>query len=112
MNTLQTVDALSALANEHRLGVFRLLMQRGPNGLAAGEIATKLDLPASSLSFHLAHLLRAGMITQVREGRSLIYAADFDRMRGLIDFLTEKCCGGAACAAAEERTAVKKRRAS
>ena len=86
-----------------------LLVQRGPEGLAAGEIAAKLDLPASSLSFHLAHLNRAGMISQRRESRSLIYAADFSRMRALLDFLTEKCCTGASCVAAEDAPKLKRR---
>ena len=89
---------LSALANHHRLKVFRLLVQAGPEGRAAGAIAESLELPASSLSFHLAHLTRAGLITQRRESRSLIYAADFVRMNALVGFLTENCCGGRECA--------------
>ncbi|HVZ99545.1 MAG TPA: metalloregulator ArsR/SmtB family transcription factor [Caulobacterales bacterium] len=92
------VGALSALANPHRLAAYRLLVQAGPEGRAAGAIAEKLGLPASSLSFHLAHLMRAGLISQRRESRSLIYAADFEAMNGLIGFLTEKCCGGRSCA--------------
>ena len=98
MKSAKTVAALSALANEHRLAVFRLLVQAGPEGRAAGAIADALALPASSLSFHLAHLTRAGLITQRRESRSLIYAADFGQMNALIGFLTENCCGGASCA--------------
>lgn len=98
MNSKQTAEALGALANEHRLAVFRLLVQAGPEGRSAGSIADKLDLPASSLSFHLAHLTRAGLIVQRRESRSLIYSADFDRMNALVGFLTENCCGGASCA--------------
>jgi ArsR family transcriptional regulator len=92
------LQALGALAHEHRLAVFRLLVQAGPEGRAAGEIAERLAMPASSLSFHLAHLTRAGLITQRRDGRSLIYAADFAAMNGLVGFLTENCCGGAGCA--------------
>lgn len=92
------VSALGALANEHRLAIYRLLVQAGPEGRAAGAIADKLDLPASSLSFHLAHLARAGLIEQRRESRSLIYSADFAVMNGLVAFLTENCCGGASCA--------------
>ncbi len=99
--TTETIIALGALAHEHRLAVFRLLVQAGPAGRAAGAIAEALNLPASSLSFHLAHLSRAGLLSVTRVGRSLIYAADFARMRALIDFLTDNCCGGAACAAAE-----------
>lgn len=94
------VSALSALANEHRLAVFRLLVQAGPDGRPAGAIAEALAMPASSLSFHLAHLTRAGLITQTRESRSLIYAADFGAMNALVGFLTENCCGGASCAPA------------
>ncbi|HVV33825.1 MAG TPA: metalloregulator ArsR/SmtB family transcription factor [Vitreimonas sp.] len=102
------VDALSALANAHRLAVFRMLVQAGPEGKAAGAIAETLDLPASSLSFHLAHLTRAGLIVQRRESRSLIYSADFDAMNALVGFLTENCCGGASCAP----TTQKRRKAS
>lgn len=109
MTSLDAIAALSALANEHRLAIFRLLVQAGPAGLAAGAIADKLDLPASSLSFHLAHLTRASLIEQRRESRSLIYSADFAAMNGLVGFLTENCCGGASCAPA---ALPKKRRAS
>lgn len=109
MNGLATISALSALANEHRLAVFRLLVQTGPKGMAAGAIADRLELPASSLSFHLAHLTRAGLIVQRRESRSLIYSADFEAMNALVGFLTENCCGGASCAPA---SSPKKRKAS
>ncbi len=105
------LEALGALAHEHRLAVFRLLVQAGPGGRAAGEIAERLALPASSLSFHLAHLNRAGLITQRRDGRSLIYSADFEAMNGLLGFLTENCCGGASCAPAAA-SSPKKRKAS
>lgn len=109
MHSDQVINALSALANEHRLAVFRLLVQAGPGGKAAGDIAAALDLPASSLSFHLAHLTRAGLIQQRRESRSLFYSADFTAMSGLVGFLTENCCGGASCAPA---AAPSKRKAS
>jgi DNA-binding transcriptional ArsR family regulator len=109
MKSADTIAALSALANEHRLAIFRLLVQTGPEGRPAGAIADALGLPASSLSFHLAHLTRAGLITQRRESRSLIYAADFARMNALVGFLTENCCGGASCAPAGQP---KKRKAS
>ncbi len=98
MNSPDAVLALSAIAQEHRLAVYRLLVQAGPEGMAAGAIADKLGLPASSLSFHLAHLNRAGLISQRRDGRSLFYAADFDRMNALVGFLTDNCCGGRSCA--------------
>jgi ArsR family transcriptional regulator, arsenate/arsenite/antimonite-responsive transcriptional repressor len=103
MKSTAAVDALSALANEHRLAVFRLLVQAGPEGRPAGEIAEKLGLPASSLSFHLAHLTRSKLIVQRRDGRLLIYSADFDAMNGLVGFLTENCCGGASCAPAAQK---------
>jgi DNA-binding transcriptional ArsR family regulator len=80
------------------------LVQAGSEGRAAGAIAEKLGLPASSLSFHLAHLTRAGLIEQRRESRSLIYSADFDSMNGLVGFLTENCCGGADCAPSSQRS--------
>ncbi|WP_376096246.1 ArsR/SmtB family transcription factor [Roseomonas sp. CCTCC AB2023176] len=95
MDSPQAVTALGALAHEHRLAVFRLLVERGPDGLAAGLIAERLGIPASSLTFHLQHLLRAGLATQRRLGRHLIYAADFGAMRDLVGFLTENCCGTA-----------------
>lgn len=103
MKNAHAVEALAALANEHRLSIYRLLVQAGPEGRAAGAIAERLGLPASSLSFHLAHLTRAGLIEQRRESRSLIYSADFDSMNGLVGFLTENCCGGANCAPASTR---------
>lgn len=110
MKSEAVIDALSALANEHRLAIFRALVQAGPEGRPAGVIAEALEMPASSLSFHLAHLTRAGLISQRRESRSLIYAADFDAMNGLVGFLTENCCGGASCAPAV--SSPKKRKAS
>jgi DNA-binding transcriptional ArsR family regulator len=99
MKNKTAIAALSALANEHRLAVFRLLVQAGPEGMPAGAIADSVGLPASSLSFHLAHLTRARLVEQRRESRSLIYSADFAAMNGLVGFLTENCCGGASCAA-------------
>ena len=90
------VRALSALAQEHRLALFRLLVQAGPQGLAAGAIAEALGVPASSLSFHLAQLTAVGLIAQRRDGRSLIYTADYGAMNALVGFLMENCCGGAA----------------
>ena len=111
MKNADAIAALSALANEHRLEVFRLLVQAGPDGRSAGAIAAALGLPASSLSFHLAHLTRAGLIEQQRESRSLIYSADFAAMNGLVGFLTENCCGGASCAPVAVSSS-KKRKAS
>jgi DNA-binding transcriptional ArsR family regulator len=94
MNAKQIVAALAALGHETRLEVFRLLVQRGPDGLAAGFIAQKLDLPPSSLTFHLQQLTHAGLITQRRLSRQLIYAADFAAMNTMMGYLTENCCGG------------------
>ncbi len=91
------VRALSALAQEHRLAVFRLLVQAGPDGLPAGALADALALPASSMSFHLAQLANAGLVTQKRQSRSIIYAADFATMNGLMAYLTENCCQGEDC---------------
>jgi DNA-binding transcriptional ArsR family regulator len=102
------INAFSALANDHRLAIFRLLVQAGPEGRAAGDIADKLKIPASSLSFHLAHLTRAGLTEQRRESRSLIYSANFAAMNALVEFITENCCGGASCAPAS--TPKKKRK--
>ncbi|HWK45757.1 MAG TPA: helix-turn-helix domain-containing protein [Stellaceae bacterium] len=93
METKQAVQALGALAHDHRLAVYRMLVTRGPDGLPAGVIAERLGVPPSSLTFHLQHLTRAGLATQRRVSRQLIYAADFARMNGLVGFLTENCCG-------------------
>jgi predicted transcriptional regulator len=100
VDTTQAVEALAALAHEHRLGVYRLLVEAGPAGLNAGTIAGRLALPSSSLTFHLQHLHRTGLITQTRRGRELIYAADFEAMRALVEYLTENCCRGAALSGA------------
>jgi len=99
MKTPVVIEALSALAHEHRLAVYRLLVQRGPEGLAAGAIGEHVGLVPSSLTFHLQNLQRAGLITQRRESRQLIYSADFSVMNGLVGYLTENCCGnsGAQC---------------
>jgi ArsR family transcriptional regulator len=94
MKPEEAVDALAALAHEHRLGVYRLLVEAGPEGLNAGTIAQKLKLPPSSLTFHLQHLHRAELVTQQRNSRQLIYATDFAVMNELVGYLTEKCCAG------------------
>jgi ArsR family transcriptional regulator, arsenate/arsenite/antimonite-responsive transcriptional repressor len=100
MEAPEAVAALGALAQEHRLALFRLLVQAGDEGLAAGAIAAALGLPNSSLSFHLAHLTRAGLIGQERRSRSLIYRADYRAMNALMAYLMENCCAGATCAPA------------
>lgn len=97
MKSFAAVEALGALAQEHRLALFRLLVQAGDHGMPAGAIAEKLDVPNSSLSFHLAHLTRAGLIQQRRQGRSLIYTADYATMNALVGYLLENCCAGATC---------------
>lgn len=97
MEANQALLALSALAQEHRLATFRLLVEAGRNGLPAGQIAAALQMPASSLSFHLALLSEAGLVVPRREGRSLIYTAQFPTMEALVRFLTENCCAGEAC---------------
>ncbi len=97
METANAVVALDALAQESRLDIFRLLVRAGPAGLPAGEIAERLALPASNLSFHLNQLVHAGLARRNRVGRSVIYAPDFEAMTALLGFLTEECCGGSGC---------------
>jgi DNA-binding transcriptional ArsR family regulator len=101
MDSNLVVRALGALAHESRLAIFRLLVVAGPDGMAAGEIAQKLGLSPSSLSFHLKDLSHAGLATPRQEGRFVIYTANFDAMAALVGFLTENCCAGAACIASE-----------
>lgn len=99
MRVDSAVEALGALAQEHRLTLFRLLVQAGDKGMAAGAIAERLGVPNSSLSFHLAQLKNAGLILQERQHRSLIYRANYTAMNALIGYLMENCCAGANCAA-------------
>jgi DNA-binding transcriptional ArsR family regulator len=96
METTEAVAALGAMAQETRLTALRLLVQAGPDGLPAGEIARRLEVPAPTLSFHLRALLHAGLVSSAREGRSLYYAADYGRLRALVAFLSENCCQRAA----------------
>jgi DNA-binding transcriptional ArsR family regulator len=101
MEQIDIVAALSALAQQNRLDVFRLLVQAGPNGLAAGAVAEKLSLAPNTLSFHFDRLRNAGLVSVKREGRSLIYAARYETMNSLLAYLTDNCCGGVAqCAPA------------
>ncbi|MBO4120512.1 helix-turn-helix transcriptional regulator [Cupriavidus gilardii] len=97
METENALGALAALAHAVRLAVFRLLIQAGPEGLPAGRIAELMDMPASSLSFHLKELHRAGLLASRQDGRSIVYMARFEAMNALIAYLTENCCGGATC---------------
>ncbi len=93
MEQLDIVKALTALGQETRLAVFRHLMPQGPQGQPAGEIGDALDVPPNALSFHLNRLESAGLIQARRQGRFMFYAAQYEKIRGLLDFLTEDCCG-------------------
>ena len=96
MKNSDAVAALAALAQDSRLDVYRLLVQAGPDGLAAGEVATRLKLAPNTLTFHFDRLRDAGLVTVRRDGRSMIYGARFEVMNALLGFLTENCCQGAA----------------
>jgi ArsR family transcriptional regulator, arsenate/arsenite/antimonite-responsive transcriptional repressor len=100
MKLFEAVNALSALASDPRLTVYRLLVKRGPEGYTPSELIERLDVPAPTLSFHLKGLMHAGLVVSRREGRNLRYSPNFERMRALVGFLTENCCGlaGEACA--------------
>ena len=97
METSDAVSALSALAQDSRLAIFRALVQAGPSGLAAGKISELTAIPPSSLSFHLKELSHAGMVDSQQAGRFVIYTANFTTMNALLGFLTENCCGGNPC---------------
>ena len=99
MKTAAVIDALGALAHEYRLAIYRLLVEQGPSGLPAGVIGERVGLVPSSLTFHLQALHRAGLITQTRASRQLIYSTDYSVMNGLVGYLTDKCCtaSGQAC---------------
>ncbi|MGY8665732.1 helix-turn-helix domain-containing protein [Bradyrhizobium sp. UFLA05-109] len=109
MKKADVVAALAALAQDNRLDVFRLLVQAGPEGMSAGSVAQALDLAPNTLTFHFDRLREAGLVTVRREGRSMIYAAQFETMNGLLCFLTENCCGGAPCAPVAECKPARKR---
>lgn len=111
MESKTVIAALEALAQEHRLAVFRALVQAGHGGLTPTYLSEKLDLPAPTLSFHLAQLKHAGLVAVTRDGRSLIYAANYDAMQGVIDFLTDNCCAGASCAATKPKEKTRERSA-
>jgi ArsR family transcriptional regulator, arsenate/arsenite/antimonite-responsive transcriptional repressor len=103
MKKQAAVNILAALAQDHRLDIFRLLVEAGPEGTPAGHIAASLKLPPNALTFHLDRLREAGLVTVRRDGRSMIYSARYETMNGLLAFLTENCCQGlaAACAPVE-----------
>ena len=104
MKTAEVIDALGALAHEYRLAIYRLLVEQGPEGLPAGVIGERVGLVPSSLTFHLQALHRAGLVTQTRASRQLIYSTDYSLMNELVGYLTDKCCASstqscdAACA--------------
>ena len=106
METNDAVPALAALAQETRLGIFRLLVEAGPTGLAAGEIGTELEIAPATLSFHLKELSRAGLAVARQDGRFIFYSANFETMGGLVAFLTENCCtrDGVSCAGAPTKS--------
>jgi ArsR family transcriptional regulator, arsenate/arsenite/antimonite-responsive transcriptional repressor len=94
MEQSDAIVALAALAQDNRLDAYRLLVQAGPHGMPAGEVAARLGLPPNTLSFHFDRLRQAGLVTVRRSGRSMIYAARFDTVNALLAYLTENCCGG------------------
>lgn len=115
MNATQAVDKLAALAQESRLRIFKLLVEAGPDGMNAGAIAEALQIPAATLSFHVAHLTRAGLVEARQESRFIFYSARFPAMDDLIAYLTDNCCqGGGQClpkTAASSTTAKRRARA-
>src|ERR1700739_2334835 len=109
MKKTDAVAALAALSQDNRLDVFRALVQAGPEGLPAGQVATSLEIAPNTLTFHFDRLRLAGLVTVRREGRSMIYAAQFETMNALLGFLTENFCGGVPCAPATNSKPARKR---
>ena len=103
METNNALETLAALAHSIRLSVFRILVQAGPEGLPAGRIAEMMNMPASSLSFHLKELYRADLVASRQDGRSIIYSARYETMNNLLGYLTENCCGGNPCSPISNR---------
>ena len=112
MKTNDAIRALAALAQGTRLEVYRLLVQRGPEGMPASAIAEKLDLPNATLSFHLKELNQAGLVSARQDGRFIHYAAVYPAMDALVGYLTENCCGGRACGVVSESVKTSKRRSA
>jgi DNA-binding transcriptional ArsR family regulator len=110
MNERDAVSALAALAQESRLAVYRLLVQRGPDGYPAGEISARLAIPGPTLSFHLKELAMAGLVTARKDGRFIYYSPNFERMRTLVGYLTDNCCSLAVACAPECATPAASRR--
>jgi len=111
METSVVIKSLAALAQDSRLAIFRLLVEAGPGGMAAGKIAEQLQVAPATLSFHLKELSNAGLLVSRQDGRFVIYAANFDAMNALVTFLTRNCCGGRPCGPAALPAAKKKRHA-
>ena len=109
MKVPQAVKALAALAQDTRLAIYRMLVQQGPEGMSAGAIAERLDLPPATLSFHLKELANAGMVESRQDGRFIFYSANYGQMNGLLEFLTENCCQGRACTPARAPQQQRKR---
>src|SRR3974390_3117827 len=109
MKKPEALAALAGLAQDNRLDVYRLLVEAGPDGMPAGAVADKLKLAPNTLTFHFDRLRAAGLVTVRRDGRSMIYAAQFEQMNALLGFLTENCCGGAPCVSAAECKPARKR---
>jgi ArsR family transcriptional regulator len=109
MKKTDAVGALAALAQASRLDVFRLLVQAGPEGMSAGAMSVALDVAPNTLTFHFDRLRTAGLVSVRREGRSMIYAAQYETMNSLLSYLTENCCGGAASARVTEDKPIRKR---
>ncbi len=101
------IKALSALSHASRLRVFRALVVAGPAGLTPSQLCEQLEIPAATMSFHLKELSNAGLVEPVRDGRNLIYSAQFEHMNGVMAYLTENCCAGQSCAAKPQRTGKK-----
>ena len=97
MKTYEVIKALAALAQETRIGIYRLLVEQGPEGLPASVLAEKLDLPNATFSFHVKELSQAGLVTARQSGRFIYYSANYLAMNALVAYLTENCCSGNAC---------------
>jgi ArsR family transcriptional regulator, arsenate/arsenite/antimonite-responsive transcriptional repressor len=110
METNNAAERLAALGHESRLAIFRLLVQAGPEGISAGIIGERLEIAAATLSFHLAHLSKVGLITGRQESRFIFYAAEYAAMDDLIGFLTDNCCNGKSCLPKTSATTAKRRR--
>ena len=106
MNVENASKCFAELGNPHRLEAFRLLVRAGPDGLTVGEIQQHLGIPKSTLSHHISHMVWAGIVTQTREGRTLRCRIDYERVRGLLDFLMEDCCAGLECHSVDEEEMV------